>query len=154
MEKATFAAGCFWGVEQIFMETKGVVNTRVGYSGGHLSDPTYKDVCSGETGHAEAVEIVFDTSIISYEKLLDVFWANHNSTTLNRQGPDIGHQYRSVIFYHDKEQKEKAEISRRKEERRIGKKIVSEIVPAGRFYEAEAYHQKYLQKRGLAACHI
>lgn len=156
MEEATFAAGCFWGVEEIFRKLKGVTSTRVGYTGGHLKNPTYKDVCSGKTGHAEAIEIVYDPSAISYEQLLDVFWNMHDPTQFNRQGPDVGAQYRSAIFFHTPQQQKIALASKEKFEKsgRYGKRIVTEIVPAGEFYEAEEYHQKYFQKNGGGTCHI
>lgn len=155
-ELATFAGGCFWQVEETFRTLKGVKSTLVGYTGGHTKDPTYKEVCSDTTGHAEALQIEFDPNEIAYEKLLDIFWSNHNPTTLNRQGPDVGSQYRSAIFYHSEKQKELAEKSKEALEKsgKWSKPIVTEIVPAGQFYEAEEYHQKYLFKRGLEACHI
>lgn len=153
-EKATFAAGCFWGVESAFRKLlgKGVISTRVGYTGGRFANPTYKDVCSDRTGHAEAVEIVFDPGKISYEKLLDIFWSIHDPTTPNRQGPDIGSQYRSAIFYHSPEQKKLAEESKRRleESGRFRSKIVTEITEAPTFYPAEDYHQQYHEKRGEA----
>lgn len=147
LEKATFGAGCFWGIEKAFSKVKGVVNTLVGYSGGDFP-ATYKDVCTGKTGHAEVVQIEFDPNIISYEKLLDVFWNIHNPTTLNRQGPDIGTQYRSVIFYHDEDQEKiaKESIKKLEESRKYKSKIVTQIEPAKEFYKAEEYHQKYLEK--------
>lgn len=150
MEKALFAAGCFWGVEDAFTGLPGVVATRVGYTGGHSVNPTYREVCSGDTGHAEAVEITFDTETISYEKLLEQFWTCHDPTQLNRQGPDIGDQYRSAIFYYSEAQKKAAEAALESLERsgRLRRRVVTEIVPAGIFWEAEAYHQKYHQKNG------
>lgn len=156
MAKATFAAGCFWGVEATFRALPGVTSTRVGYTGGNLANPTYKDVCTDRTGHAEAVEVEFDQTKISYEKLLDVFWENHDPTQLNRQGPDWGTQYRSAIFYHSREQESAAKASKQELEKahRYSKPIVTQIVPATTFYEAEDYHQQYLEKRGLATCHI
>jgi peptide-methionine (S)-S-oxide reductase len=156
MAKATFAAGCFWGVEATFRQLPGVTSTRVGYIGGKTENPTYKDVCTDRTGHAEAVEVDFDPDTISYEQLLDVFWENHDPTQLNRQGPDWGTQYRSAIFYHSPEQELAALASKDKLEkaRRYSKPIVTQIVPAVTFYEAEDYHQQYLEKRGLASCHI
>ena len=156
MEKATFAAGCFWGVEATFRALPGVTATRVGYIGGNTVDPTYKDVCTNSTGHAEAVEVDYDPARISYEKLLDVFWENHDPTQLNRQGPDWGTQYRSAIFFHSPEQEATAKASKEKLEKsgKFSKKIVTQIVPAVTFYEAEDYHQQYLEKRGLATCHI
>ncbi len=154
MAKATFAAGCFWGVEVAFRNAKGVTSARVGYTGGHSEDPSYKDVCTGMTGHAEAVEVQYDPSAVSYEELLTVFWENHDPTTLNRQGPDIGTQYRSVIFHHTPEQEAAARESKRQldESGRFRNPVVSEIVPASTFWEAEAYHQQYLLKRGIAQC--
>jgi peptide-methionine (S)-S-oxide reductase len=156
MQKATFAAGCFWGVEAAFRQIKGVRRTTVGYSGGTLENPGYRDVCSGRTGHAEAIEVEYDPMEVSYAELLQVFWENHDPTTLNRQGPDVGTQYRSVIFYHNEEQQLAA--TRSKEELassgRYRNPIVTEIVPAAEFYRAEEYHQQYLEKRGLATCKI
>ena len=154
--KATFGAGCFWGVEAAYRQLPGVQSTRVGYLGGTMENPTYKDVCSGRTGHAEVVEVVYDPERLSYDDLLTVFWDNHNPTTLNRQGPDVGTQYRSAIFYHDEEQKAAAEASKEEREKsgRYRDPIVTEITPASAFYEAEDYHQQYLEKRGLASCHI
>jgi peptide-methionine (S)-S-oxide reductase len=156
MAKATFAAGCFWGVEATFRQLPGVISTRAGYIGGKTEKPTYKDVCADDTGHAEAVEIEYDPTKISYDQLLDVFWENHDPTTLNRQGPDSGSQYRSAIFFHSPEQETLAKASRDSLDNsgRFRNKIVTEIVPAPTFYEAEEYHQQYLEKRGLASCHI
>jgi peptide-methionine (S)-S-oxide reductase len=156
MAKATFAAGCFWGVEETFRRLPGVSSTRVGYIGGKTVNPTYKDVCTDTTGHAEAVEVEYDPAKISYERLLDVFWGNHDPTQLNRQGPDWGTQYRSAIFFHSPEQEAAANASRQKLEnsQRYGKRIMTQIVPAPTFYEAEDYHQQYLEKRGLANCHL
>jgi peptide-methionine (S)-S-oxide reductase len=156
MAKATFAAGCFWGVEATFRQLPGVLSTRVGYTGGKVENPTYKDVCTDTTGHAEAVEVEYDPAKISYDKLLNVFWENHDPTQLNRQGPDFGKQYRSAIFFHDAEQECAAKASKEAVEksRRFSKPIVTQIVPAEKFYEAEDYHQQYLEKRGLATCHI
>ncbi len=155
-KKATFGAGCFWGVEAAYRQLPGVISTRVGYLGGALDNPTYKDVCGGRTGHAEVVEVTYDPERLTYDDMLTVFWDNHNPTTLNRQGPDIGTQYRSAIFYHDDEQQQAAVAS--KEERdKSGKyraPIVTEITPASAFFEAEDYHQQYLEKRGLSSCHI
>ena len=150
MEKATLAAGCFWGVEASFMKVKGVISTKVGYTGGHFKSPSYDDVCSGETGHAEAVQIDFDTSQISYEKILDVFWSIHNPTTPNRQGPDVGSQYRSEIFHHSPEQKKVAESSKEILEKsgKFTNDIVTRITKTSEFYVAEEYHQKYFQKQG------
>ena len=155
-ELATFGAGCFWGVEVAFRNVKGVKDALVGYLGGTLPNPTYKDVCTGRTGHAEVVQVEYDPSEVTYGRLLDVFWENHNPTTLNRQGPDIGTQYRSAIFYHTDEQKRAAEDSKAKLEAsgRFSKPIVTEITPASTFYQAEDYHQRYLEKRGLASCHV
>jgi peptide-methionine (S)-S-oxide reductase len=156
MAKATFAAGCFWGVEATFRQLPGVTATRVGYTGGHFADPTYKDVCSDRTGHAEAVEVDYDPAKLSYEKLLEVFWENHDPTQLNRQGPDYGSQYRSAIFFHTPEQESEAKLSKEQLEKsgRFKKPIVTQIVPAVTFHPAEDYHQQYLEKRGLATCHI
>lgn len=156
MAKATFAAGCFWGVEATFRQLPGVISTRVGYTGGHAADPTYKEVCTDGTGHAEAVEVEYDPAKTSYAKLLDVFWENHDPTQLNRQGPDWGTQYRSAIFFHSPEQETEAKASKQALENsgRFRKPIVTQIVPAPTFYQAEDYHQQYLEKRGLASCHI
>jgi len=156
MEKATFAAGCFWGVETTFRSLPGVSATRVGYTGGTLSRPSYKDVCTDHTGHAEAVEVTYDPAKISYEELLQTFWENHDPTTLNRQGPDVGTQYRSAIFYHSPEQESAARASKERLEKSgaFRRPIVTEIVPAVEFWQAEDYHQQYLEKRGLAHCHI
>jgi peptide-methionine (S)-S-oxide reductase len=155
-EKATFAAGCFWGVEFAFAKVPGVVSTQVGYTGGHTENPTYKDVCTDRTGHAEAVEITYDPAKISYQQLLDVFWSIHDPTTLNRQGPDVGTQYRSAVFYHREQQRVAAEASKRKLEKsgRFDKPIVTEITPASKFYRAEEYHQRYFEKHGLPSCHL
>ena len=154
--KATFAAGCFWGVEELFRHTKGVKSTQVGYTGGSANNPTYEQVCSGRTGHAEAIEIEYDPSEISYEDLLMIFWNNHNPTTLNQQGPDIGEQYRSAVFFHNSEQEAIAKNVKDKlqdaAQKQFGKKIVTEIVPATTFFRAEDYHQRYLEKNGLAQC--
>lgn len=156
MAKATFAAGCFWGVEDVFMHTPGVASTRVGYTGGHTKHPSYQDVCSDTTGHAEAVEVDYDPNKIGYEQLLQVFWENHDPTTLNRQGPDFGSQYRSAIFTHDAEQQQVAVASKEALDKsgRLSRPVVTEIVPAGEFWEAEDYHQKYFAKRGITHCHI
>jgi peptide-methionine (S)-S-oxide reductase len=155
-KKATFGAGCFWGVEAAFRQIPGVISTRVGYLGGTLDNPTYRDVCSGRTGHAEVVEVTYDADRLTYDDMLTVFWDNHNPTTLNRQGPDIGTQYRSAIFYHDDEQKAAATASKDERDKsgRYKSPIVTEITPASTFYEAEDYHQQYLEKRGLSSCHI
>ena len=154
MQKATFAAGCFWGIEAEFRRMKGVQSTSVGYTGGSLPDPTYKDVCSDRTGHAEAVEVVFDPAQVTYQELLHLFWEIHDPTTLNRQGPDVGSQYRSAIFFHDAAQQAEAAASRENLENsnRFRSRIVTEIVPASRFYPAEEYHQQYLEKRGMGSC--
>jgi peptide-methionine (S)-S-oxide reductase len=154
LEKATFAAGCFWGVEATFRRLAGVKDTQVGYTGGDLQNPTYEQVCTDGTGHAEALEVAFDPKVISYHDLLDVFWNNHNPTTLNRQGPDYGTQYRSAIFFHSPEQEAEAKASRDEAQQRFSRPIVTQIVPATEFWPAEEYHQKYLEKRGLAHCHI
>ena len=155
-EKATFGAGCFWGVEETFRKLPGVTDTAVGYAGGKTLNPTYRDVCGHNTGHAEVVEVDFDPAQISYETLLDVFWQNHNPTQLNRQGPDVGDQYRSVIFYHSDTQKTAAEISKSKlaESGKFSRPIVTSIEPAPQFYRAEEYHQKYLEKRGASHCAV
>ena len=153
MEKrATFGAGCFWGVEAAFRQLDGVTQTRVGYAGGELEDPTYEDVCSHKTGHAEVVEVTYQDDEISYEDLLNVFWRKHDPTQLNRQGWDIGDQYRSVVFFHDEEQRAAAERSREGEQSAYRKAIVTQIEPAPTFYEAEDYHQQYLEKRGRSSC--
>jgi peptide-methionine (S)-S-oxide reductase len=154
LERATFAAGCFWGVEATFRQIEGVIQTTVGYTGGNKPRPTYEEVCTGSTGHAEAVCIIYDPVRVSYEYLLDVFWENHDPTTLDRQGPDVGNQYRSAIFYHDLQQKAAAEATRKKLQQsgRFDHPIVTEITPAGSFYPAEDYHQRYLEKRGKANC--
>jgi len=156
MEKATFGAGCFWGVEAAFRMVDGVTATRVGYAGGHTANPSYEEVCSGRTGHAEIVEVTFDPTRVTYERLLNVFWENHDPTTLNRQGPDIGEQYRSVIFYHSPRQEAAARASKQALEQSGAcyRPIVTEILPAPEFYPAEEYHQQYLEKRGLASCRI
>ncbi len=150
--KATFAAGCFWHVEDLFDKLKGVKSTKVGYTGGKLTNPTYEEVCTDSTGHAEAVEVEYNPDEISYDELLDVFWNNHNPTSLNRQGPDIGIQYRSSIFFHDESQKQTAQKSKEKLDSsgKFSKSIVTEIVPSPEFYAAEEYHQKYFQKHGLS----
>src|SRR6266849_5819057 len=154
MEKATFGAGCFWGVEAEFRRLAGVASTQVGYTGGTMPQPTYEDVCTDRTGHAEAVEVTFDPAVISYHDLLNVFWENHDPTTLNRQGPDFGSQYRSAIFFHSAEQEAAAKASKERVQNRFKNKIVTEITPATEFYPAEDYHQQYLEKRGLAQCSI
>ncbi|MBP9869642.1 peptide-methionine (S)-S-oxide reductase MsrA [Patescibacteria group bacterium] len=153
---ATFGAGCFWGVEELYRKIPGVIETAVGYMGGTTERPTYEDVCSDSTGHAEVVQVTYDPEKVSYEKLLDLFWTNHNPTTMNRQGPDVGTQYRSAIFFHSREQEQIAQKS--KADLDASKKwsgpIVTEIVPAQTFWKAEDYHQQYLSKRGEASCHI
>ncbi len=156
MAKASFAAGCFWGVEAAFRQVEGVLDTAVGYSGGRLENPTYEDVCSGRTGHAETVEVEYDPSRVSYEQLLDVFWENHDPTTLNRQGPDVGEQYRSAIFFHTPEQQAAATESKANLEKsgKYKRPIVTQILPASTFFRAEEYHQRYLEKHGLAHCRI
>ena len=156
MQKAYFAAGCFWGVEASFRQIKGVVATSVGYMGGVSKDPTYEQVCADRTGHAETVEVLYDPRVASYRQLLDVFWSQHDPTTVNRQGPDVGSQYRSVIFYTTDEQKEEALASRSRLEQsgKYKRPIVTEILPAPAFYRAENYHQQYLEKRGLSQCHL
>lgn len=146
LEKAVFAAGCFWGVEAEFKKIKGVVKTIVGYTGGWTKNPSYEDVCTDKTGHAESVLVEFDADIVSYDELLDVFWSVHNPCSLNRQGLDIGTQYRSAVFYFNEEQHRKALISKEKQEIRLEKKVVTEIVPTGSFYRAEEYHQSYFAK--------
>ena len=158
-ETATFGAGCFWGVEVVFSKTAGVVSTIVGYMGGNeklYPKPTYEHICTDKTGYAEVVQIVFDPNKISYKKLLDIFWGNHDPTTLNRQGHDFGKQYRSVIFYHSEKQRKIAQDSKNKIQKRFGtkKKVVTQIVNAETFYPAEEYHQKYLEKKGLNSCQI
>lgn len=156
MAKATFGAGCFWGVEVAFRNVPGVQDALVGYSGGQTENPTYKDVCSGRTGHAEAVEVEYDASAVSYDDLLKVFWENHDPTQVNRQGPDVGEQYRSVIFFHTPEQQAAAAASKAALDQsgRYRKPIATQIVPAAPFYRAEDYHQRYLEKRGLATCRV
>lgn len=152
--RATFGAGCFWGVEALFRKVPGVIDVFSGYTGGTLEQPTYKDVCTGTTGHAEAVEVVYDPSLVDYEKLLQVFWSNHNPTTLNQQGPDLGTQYRSVIFYHTDEQRRLAEASKLalEESGKWQQPIVTEITKAEAFFRAEEYHQRYFAKQGIPAC--
>jgi peptide-methionine (S)-S-oxide reductase len=151
MEKATFGAGCFWGVEAAFRKVEGVISTTVGYAGGSFKDPTYKDVCSGKTGHAEVVQVEFDPSKVPYEELLRVFWNIHDPTTLNRQGPDIGTQYRSAVFFHNPEQEAAATASKQKLQSSgsYQKSIVTEITPASEFYRGEDYHQQYFEKCGI-----
>lgn len=154
LKRATFGAGCFWAVEAAFREVEGVVSTAVGYAGGKLKNPTYQDVCSGRTGHSEVVEVVFDPKKVSYNQLLDIFWKIHDPTTLNRQGPDIGVQYRSVIFYHDEKQKIQVEDSKKKMEKSgtYPRDIVTTIEPTMTFWKAEKYHQQYFEKTGQRSC--
>lgn len=152
LEIACFAAGCFWNVEHIFSRIPGVVSTQVGYMGGKTKNPNYEDVLSGKTGHAETVQIIFNSNKISYKKLLDIFWNIHNPTTLDRQGPYQGNFYRSCIFFYNKSQKKIAQISKNYKQKKINFRIVTEIVPASKFYKAESYHQRYIEKRGIARC--
>ncbi len=156
MEKATFGAGCFWGVEAAFMEVPGVVETAVGFMGGRTANPSYKQVCYEDTGHAEVVHLTYDPAKVKYDQLLEVFWSNHDPTQLNRQGPDVGDQYRSAIFFHTPEQEAAARASKEWLEKsgRFRRSIATVIEPAQEFYRAEDYHQKYLQKRGMGACHF
>ena len=156
MAEATFGAGCFWGVEAAFRQVEGVTATAVGYSGGTTPDPTYREVCSGRTGHAEAIRVEYDPARVSYETLLDLFWDMHDPTTPNRQGPDVGTQYRSVIFFHTPEQEAAARASKERLQAsgRHRRAIVTEIVPAPAFHRAEDYHQRYLEKRGAASCRV
>jgi peptide-methionine (S)-S-oxide reductase len=156
MQKATFGAGCFWGVEEAFRHIKGVASTAVGYMGGTLSSPTYEDVCTDKTGHVEVVQVEYDPAQVSYEELLKIFWENHDPTTLNRQGPDVGTQYRSIVFYHTPEQKTAALACKEKLQQsgRFKRSIVTAIEPASTFWRAEEYHQKYLEKHGRTHCHL
>ena len=156
MEKATFGAGCFWGVEARFQQVPGVIETAVGYEGGSLENPTYKDVCTDRTGHAEVVEVTFDPQKVNYAALLDLFFELHDPTQVNRQGPDWGTQYRTVIFFHSPEQEAAARetIARLNASHQLAKPIATQVVPAGTFWRAEEYHQKYLEKRGAVSCHI
>jgi peptide-methionine (S)-S-oxide reductase len=156
MEKATFGAGCFWGIEAAFRQVNGVKSTAVGYMGGTMKNPTYQDVCSSKTGHAEVVQVEFDPALVSYEQLLNVFWENHDPTTLNRQGPDVGPQYRSAIFFHTPDQEIAANASKDAIGRsgRFHRPVVTEITPAPEFWRAEEYHQQYLEKRGVSHCRI
>jgi peptide-methionine (S)-S-oxide reductase len=156
MEQATFGAGCFWGVEDAFMKLPGVTSTAVGYAGGKTLNPTYKEVCTDTTGHAEVVHLEFNPNEITYVQLLDLFFKLHDPTTLNRQGPDYGSQYRSVVFYHNELQKEQAENKKQELDNsgKLGRKIVTQIVPSTTFYKAEEYHQQYFQKKGGGSCHI
>lgn len=155
-EVATFAAGCFWGVEETFRRTPGVLNTAVGYTGGSTPDPDYRAVCNGDTGHAEAVQVEFDPSQVSFAQLLEIFWENHDPTTLNRQGPDVGTQYRSAVYWHGDAQKAEAAASRERRQAsgKHRRPIVTEIAPASPFFRAEEYHQRYLAKRGMPGCHL
>jgi peptide-methionine (S)-S-oxide reductase len=153
-EKATFAAGCFWGVEVEFRNIEGVTDAQVGYTGGTTEQPTYKEVCSGRTGHAEAVEVTFDPSEVAYGELVDAFWRLHDPTQVNRQGWDIGSQYRSAIFTHSPEQARVAAESKARAQERLSKPIATQIVPAETFWPAEEYHQQYLVKNGRATCRI
>jgi peptide-methionine (S)-S-oxide reductase len=156
LQKADFAAGCFWHIEDAFRKVPGVVSTAAGFEGGKTESPTYKEVCTDKTGHAETVEVTYDPSKVSYEKLLDVFWSIHDPTTVNRQGPDVGSQYRSAIFYYTREQEEAAKRSKEKIEKsgRFGRPIVTQILPATKFWKAEEYHQQYLEKNKNASCGI
>ncbi len=153
-QTATFAAGCFWGVEAAFRQVPGVIDAVSGYTGGHLDNPSYRQVCSHSTGHAEAVEVTFDPQRVSYDDLLNVFWQIHDPTQLNRQGPDVGDQYRSAIFTHSPEQESAAIASRDREQSRHTRPIVTQIGPAPKFWAAEEYHQRYFEKNGGAACHV
>lgn len=154
MQELILGAGCFWGVEQQFYETEGVVETQVGYSGGHTENPDYQQVCSGQTGHAEVVKVRFDPEVVSLESLLDIFWRIHNPTTRDRQGPDVGSQYRSILFYNDESQEKTMQLSKERQQAKITQPIVTEIVPFERFYMAEQYHQKYFQKHPQLFCGI
>lgn len=155
-EVATFGAGCFWGVEAAFRQTEGVTATAAGFMGGHVENPSYEQVCRGDTGHVEVVHVTYDPDRISYEELLDVFWSNHDPTQVNRQGPDVGYQYRTVIFTHDEQQRKAAEASKQALDAsgRLRRPIATGIEDAGPFWEAEEYHQRYLEKRGLASCTV
>ncbi len=152
-ERATFAAGCFWGVEAAFRRVPGVTATRVGYTGGRTESPSYEDVCTDTTGHAEAVEVTFDPEQVGYEQLLDVFWGAHDPTQVDRQGPDVGTQYRSAVFFHTPEQERSALASKARVQASLPRRVATEVVPAGAFWEAEDYHQQYLEKGGRASCH-
>ncbi|MCI0746976.1 MAG: peptide-methionine (S)-S-oxide reductase MsrA [Verrucomicrobia subdivision 3 bacterium] len=154
MEKATFGAGCFWSVEAAFRKLKGVLSTTVGFSGGTTRSPSYQEVCSDRTGHAEVVQVEYNPYIITYEQMLNLFWEIHDPTQVNRQGPDVGSQYRSVIFYHTPDQMAAAIVSKEKAQTKHKKPVVTEILPAVAFYPAEDYHQQYLEKRGLSSCHL
>jgi peptide-methionine (S)-S-oxide reductase len=151
-KKAMFGAGCFWGVEAAFRRTQGVTGTKVGYAGGAVDNPSYEQVCSDTTGHAEVVEVTYDDEQVPYEQLLTIFWLEHDPTQLNRQGPDVGSQYRSVVFVHDDEQRAAAEASREAVQARFTRPVVTQIEDAPPFWEAEDYHQRYLEKRGLSSC--
>ena len=155
-EIATFGAGCFWGVEAAFQRIPGVIETAVGYSNGHTENPTYKDVCTDETGHAEVVQVTYDPAKVSFAQLLDAFWGLHDPTQVNRQGPDFGKQYRTAIFFHSpaQEVQAKAAVAALQASGKFKRPIATEITPAGKFYRAEEYHQKYLEKRGASSCHI
>ena len=156
-KKATFGAGCFWGVEAAFRQMDGVIHTAVGYMGGHKLEPTYREVCSDRTGHAEVVQVEYDPGKVSYDQLVETFWNIHDPTQLNRQGPDFGSQYRTVIFYHDDEQQRVATATRdalQSANRYAGRPVVTQVEPAGDFWVGEDYHQQYLEKRGLASCHV
>jgi peptide-methionine (S)-S-oxide reductase len=153
-KKATFGGGCFWGVEVAFRNIDGVKDAIAGYTGGGTERPSYQEVCAGRTGHAEAVEVTYDPSEVSYDELLDAFWELHDPTQLNRQGPDVGTQYRSAVFVHDEEQREAATVARERVQAQIGRPVVTEVVDAGPFWRAEDYHQRYLEKRGLATCKV
>ena len=153
-KKATFGAGCFWGVEAAFRRLDGVSETRVGYAGGHKDNPSYQDVCYTGTGHAEVVEVTYDEDVLPYEALLATFWAEHDPTQVNRQGPDVGDQYRSVVFVHDEAQRAAAEASRERVQARVSRPVATQIEDAPPFWEAEDYHQQYLEKRGLASCTV
>jgi methionine-S-sulfoxide reductase len=153
-QTATFAAGCFWGVQFYFDQVPGVVNSRVGYTGGHTENPTYEEVCTHTTGHAEATELTYDPAKVSYETLVKQFFHMHDPTQLNRQGPDVGDSYRSAIFYHDDEQKNIAERVMQQQQKELDKPIVTQIVPVAEFYEAEAYHQKFTERTGQGMCHV
>jgi peptide-methionine (S)-S-oxide reductase len=156
MEKATFGAGCFWGVEAAFRQVPGVRETAVGYAGGKTTNPTYEDVCTDTTGHAEVVQLDFDPEVVSYDQLLEVFWKCHDPTQMNRQGPDVGKQYRSVVFFHNAEQEAAALATKEKlaSSKTYSRPVVTEIQPAPEFYRAEDYHQQYFEKRGIASCHV
>ena len=153
-EKGTFAAGCFWGVEEMFRKVPGVLKTRVGYIGGKIDHPTYEQVCSGTTGHAEAVLVTFDPTRVSFDRLLEEFWRHHDPTTLNRQGPDRGTQYRSAVFVHDEVQAKMARASLDEYQARFRRPIVTEVVPATTFWPAEAYHQRFAERTGRGGCHV